>query len=254
MAEGDKDDDAPAFEAANPHGAAPLLIACDHASNRIPARYAGLGLPPAELARHIAWDIGAAEVTRRLAFRLDAPAVLSGVSRLVIDCNRPFDDASSIPELSDGTAIPGNRGLDAAARQARAERHFLPYHREIERRLDGFAARGIVPVFVSVHSFTPAMGGRERPWHVGLLWDGDDRMARPLIAALRRQAGLVVGDNEPYSGADPRGYAIDVYGHRRGLPMAVFEVRQDLIDTRHGALEWADRLSAALAEVLTVRC
>ena len=242
-------DDA-AFEVALPEGRAPLLLICDHASRRVPAAYDSLGLDKTVLLRHIAWDIGAGDVTRRLAGLLDAPAVLCGTSRLVIDCNRPLDDRTSIPAESDGTLIPGNRDLSAAERRRRAKRHFEPYHGEIRRRLDGFLARGVNPTVVSVHSFTPVMNGFERPWHVGLLWDRDRELARALIAELRRNPTLAVGDNEPYSGADPRGYAIAAYGEGLGLPMAVFEVRQDLIDTHHGAEAWAHILNAALRPVL----
>ncbi len=241
---------APAFELANPDGAADLLLICDHASRFVPPEYDSLGLDDSLLQRHIAWDIGAADVTRRLAGLLDAPAVLCGTSRLVVDCNRPHDDPSLIPAISDGIVIPGNRDVDAAEKRRRVARHFVPYHREVERRLDQFAARGVVPAVISVHSFTPVMNGVERPWHVGLLSAVDRRMAAPLVDELRRNPALTVGDNEPYTGDDPRGYAIDVYGHVRGLPMAVFEVRQDLIDTHHGAESWAHILFAALRPVL----
>ena len=240
----------PAFELVNPDGAADVLLICDHASRFVPPEYDNLGLDISLLQRHIAWDIGAADVTRRLAGLLDAPAVLCGTSRLVVDCNRPHNDASFIPAVSDGIEVPGNRNVDAAEKRRRIERHFVPYHREIERCLGQFKARGVVPVVVSVHSFTPVMNGFERPWHVGLLSAQDRRVAVPLIAELRRNPSLNVGDNEPYSGEDPRGYAIHVYGDQWGLPLALFEVRQDLIDTHHGAESWAHILSAALRPVL----
>lgn len=241
---------APAFELVNPDGAARALLICDHASRFVPPEYDALGLDDSLLQRHIAWDIGAADVTRRLAGLLDAPAVLCGTSRLVVDCNRPHDDPSLIPAVSDGIVIPGNGDVDAAEKRRRIARHFIPYHREVERRLDRFAALGVVPAVISVHSFTPVMNGFERPWHVGLLSALDRRMAAPLVDELRRDPALTVGDNEPYTGDDPRGYAIHVYGHVRGLPMAVFEVRQDLIDTHHGAESWAHILFAALGPVL----
>lgn len=243
----------PAFEVARPEGARPALIVCDHASNRVPADLAGLGLASDLLLRHIAWDIGAAELSRRLADLLDVPAVLSGASRLVIDCNRRLDDPSSIPAASDGIAIPGNRNLSGAARAARAARWFEPYHAETLARLDAWRARGRVVPVISVHSFTPVMNGFERPWHVGLLYDRDDSLARPLIAALAAEAGLVVGDNQPYSGREPRSYGIETLGGERGHPMAVFEVRQDLIDTRHGAHDWAERLARVLRPLLPER-
>jgi len=226
------------------------MIVCDHASRYVPPDLDGLGLEETLLYRHIAWDIGAGDVARRLAALLDLPAVLCGTSRLVIDCNRQLDDASSIPEVSDGIEIPGNRGLDAAQRADRHDRFFRPYHDEVARQLDAFAARGQVPALISVHSFTPVMDGYERPWHVGLLWDRDTRMSAPVVAGLRRNPALIVGENEPYNGWSPSGYAIHVYGEGRGLPMCVFEIRQDLIDTHHGAEEWAHILAAALRPVL----
>lgn len=242
--------EAPPFEVICPEGRAEALIICDHASRTIPPEYDSLGLDETVLRRHIAWDIGAGDVARRLAALMDAPAVLCGTSRLVIDCNRPLDDPTSIPEVSDGVVVPGNQGLTTRQRELRARRHFQPYHGEIGRRLDALEARGVRPTVISIHSFTPIMNGFERPWHVGLLWDREPGLAAPLIAELGRNPTLVVGDNEPYSGSDPQGYGIDAYANRRGLPMAMFEIRQDLIDTHHGAEAWAHILHAALAPVL----
>ena len=243
-------DQMPPFEVVNPDGRAPALVICDHASRFIPPEYANLGVSEEEIARHIGWDIGAGDVARELARLIDAPAVLCGTSRLVIDCNRRLGDPSSIPEASDGTPVPGNLELSPEERSRRAERYFRPYHAEIERRLDGFAKP---PALVSVHSFTPVMNGFARPWHVGMLYDEDDRLARPVISALRREAGLVVGDNEPYSGRHPVGYALGTYGNRRGLAPAVFEIRQDLIDTPEKARGWAERLAHILRPLLGAR-
>lgn len=237
----------PPFEIVNPDGRAPALVICDHASRFIPPEYENLGLPEADVARHIGWDIGAGEVARELAGLLDAPGVLCGTSRLVIDCNRRLDDPSSIPETSDGTAIPGNRRVSQAERARRIERFFRPYHDAIEAQLARFARP---PALVSVHSFTPVMRGVARPWHVGLLYDEDDRLARPLIAALKAEPGLVVGDNEPYSGRNPVGYALATYGNGRGLAPAVFEIRQDLIERPAQARVWAARLARVLEPLL----
>lgn len=237
----------PPFEVVNPDGRAPALVICDHASRFIPSEYGNLGVSEEEIARHIGWDIGAGDVARELAWLIDAPAVLCGTSRLVIDCNRRLGDPSSIPEVSDGTPVPGNRDLPAEERDRRVECFFRPYHAEIERRLDAFAKP---PALVSVHSFTPVMAGFARPWHVGLLYDEDDRLARPVIEALRREAGLVVGDNEPYSGRHPVGYALGTYANGRGLAPAVFEVRQDLIETAENAHIWARRLAHILRPLL----
>jgi predicted N-formylglutamate amidohydrolase len=242
--------DPPAFELFNPEGAAPILFVCDHAGRAIPAALGRLGLDETALARHIAWDIGVAELTRALARRCDAPAALSTYSRLVIDCNRRLEHPTSIPAVSDEVAVPANQALTPAARQARVEACFFPYHRAIESLLDRFARRGVAPVFLSMHSFTPVFQGFERPWHVGVLWDKDPRLPVPLMAALREEPGLVVGDNEPYTGRNKHGYSIPTHAEGRGLAHALLEIRQDLIDTRHGVAAWADRLERALRRAL----
>ncbi len=242
--------DPPPFELFNPEGTAPLMFVCDHAGRAIPAALGRLGLEETALARHIAWDIGIAELTRELARRLGAPAALSSYSRLVIDCNRRLDDPTSIPPVSDRVPVPANQALTPAARQARAEACFHPYHRAVDRLLDGFSARAIRPAVISMHSFTPVFQGFERPWHVGVLWDRDPRLPPPLMAALAEEPGLVVGDNQPYSGRDRHGYSIPAHAEARGLAHALLEVRQDLIDTRHGVADWAGRLERALRRAL----
>jgi predicted N-formylglutamate amidohydrolase len=242
--------DPPAFELFNPEGTAPMLFVCDHAGRAIPAALGRLGLDETALARHIAWDIGVAEVTRALARRFDAPAALSTYSRLVIDCNRRLEHPTSIPAVSDDVAVPANQALTPAARQARAEACFFPYHRAIDGLLERFAQRGVAPVFLSMHSFTPVFQGFERPWHVGVLWDKDPRLPLPLLAALREEPGLVIGDNEPYTGRNRHGYSIPMHAEARGLAHALLEIRQDLIDTRHGVAEWTERLERALRSVL----
>ncbi len=231
-------------------GRAPALLTCDHASRLVPPALANLGLEAQFLARHIGWDIGAAAVTRRLAPLLDAPAILAGYSRLVIDCNRDPGDASSIATTSDGVAIPGNAGLSEAARRARREAIFEPYHAAIERWIASAAASGVAPAVISIHSFTPEMKGVARPWHVGVLWDEDGRIALPLLAALRAEPGLVVGDNQPYSAREPVGYTQRHHAHARGLPHVAIELRQDLVAETPGAVEWAERLARALQPIL----
>jgi predicted N-formylglutamate amidohydrolase len=246
-------DDPPPYRALARDGAAPVLITCDHASNRVPRALGSLGLGPEELARHIGWDIGAADVSRHLAKLLDAPAILANYSRLVIDCNRDPDDASSIPEASDGVAIPGNRRLSDAARAARRGALFAPYHAAIADWLEMRLARGVVPAVLSIHSFTPVMAGKARPWHVGILWDADPRIPVPLLASLRADPALVVGDNEPYSARVPAGYTVRHHAVSRGLPHVAVELRQDLIATEDGARAWADRLAGALQPILARR-
>jgi predicted N-formylglutamate amidohydrolase len=227
-------------------GRAPCLVLCDHAGRWVPRGLAGLGLPEHELRRHIGWDIGAADVARSLALLLDGPAVLCHTSRLVIDPNRRPGSPGSIPEISDGTFVPGNSGIDAAAARGRLRRYFLPYHRAIARQIGRLRRRGGMPVIVSVHSFTPIMQQGWRPWQVAVLWDEDDRLAVPALAGLRRERSLRVGDNEPYSGRYPVGYTIPFHARRPGLPHVTFELRQDLIDTLERARAWAGRLAAVL--------
>ncbi len=242
--------DPPVFELCHP-GTAPVLLTCDHASRRVPAALTLLGLTETALAQHIGWDIGAAAVTRRLAPLLDAPAVLAGYSRLVIDCNRPPDDPSSIPGESDGIAIPGNAALDPAARRERITALFEPYHAAIDQQLARIGVGGRAPAVISMHSFTPRTKGFARPWHVGVLWDGEGRIAKPLLAALRAELDpTLVGDNLPYSAREPVGYTQRHHAFDRGLPHVAIELRQDLIAAEAGAAEWAERLARLLKPIL----
>ena len=244
--------DPPPFEMVNAEGAAPVVFLCDHASNRVPAALRNLGLPPEELRRHIAWDVGAAALVRRLAVHFDAPAVLSGYSRLVIDCNRALEDEQSIPEVSDGTVIPGNRGLTKREAAARVEACFRPYHEACAAALGRAEARGRVSPIVVIHSFTPALsGGSLRPWHTGILWKQDGRLARPLLRVLRARGDLCVGDNQPYNAAapSPRGYTMPVHAAGRGRAGVQIEVRQDLIADEPGIGRWAGILIEALTDV-----
>jgi predicted N-formylglutamate amidohydrolase len=243
-------DDPPAFSTVNADRDSRVVLTCDHAGRAVPRAWGDLGVPAAEFDRHIAWDIGAGDVTRHLARLLDAPAVLATYSRLFIDPNRPPGSDGSIVAASDGTPVPANVAIDEAERQLRARISFWPYHRAIERLITRNEAFQGVVALVSVHSFTPRMRGFDRPWHVGVLWDGDDRIAGPLIAALGRDAGLLVGDNEPYTATSPAGYALDAYGLGPGRPHVMVEIRQDLIATEAGVAEWAGRLHRALGPIL----
>ena len=201
--------------------------------------------------RHIAFDIGAAEVTRLLAQRLGAPAVLAGYSRLLIDVNRQPGDPGSIPEHSDGHQVPANMGLDEPAQVSRVRRFFDPYHQAIGERLAHLRRTGPVPVLFSVHSFTPHFAGQARPWHVGVLWNRDPRVAVPLLDCLRRNDDHKIGDNEPYSGRHIA-YTINRHGAAAGLPNCAVEIRQDLIADAVGAEKWAAIVGDALAEILTL--
>lgn len=242
--------DPPPFTILNSHGATPAVLLCDHASNAIPAALGDLGLDDAARSRHIAWDIGAAEVTRHLAEILDVPAVLSGFSRLVVDCNRSHDDPTAMRQISDGTIVPGNRGLDATARAMRAEDCYWPYHRAVTGLIDDFTARRVTPAVVSIHTCTPVMRDFERPWHIGVLSNHDRRMADILITELARDSTLCVGDNQPYSGLDPHGYTIETHALPQDRPNVLLEIRQDLVDTHHGAQHWAELVGKALVNVL----
>ncbi len=240
------------FERVNPAAVAPLLLVCDHASRQLPAAYGTLGLDAAELWRHIAWDIGAADVTRRLAALLDAPAVLSRYSRLLVDCNRAESDPTLVCRISDGTVVPGNRDIDGTETARRIARFHAPYHAVVAGEIERLTAANAThaPALVDVHSFTPVMKGFARPWHIGVLWNRDPRLARPLMEALAEDPALVVGDNEPYSGRGNVGYTTRRHAETAGLPHVLIEVRQDLIDTHHGAEAWAHRLAAALKRVV----
>lgn len=225
-----------------------FVLLCDHASNRVPEEFDNLGLPASELDRHIAYDPGAASVTFGLAEILAAPAMMSHFSRLVIDANRGEGDPTLIMRLSDGAVVPGNIHVDDAERRRRIERYHAPYHAEVTTVIDESVAAGTVPALVSIHSFAPVWRGRPRPWHVGVLWDRDPRLARPLIEALAGDSTLIVGDNEPYSGA----LANDTlyrHGTRRGLAHVLIEIRQDLISDETGAKKWADRLAPLLRDL-----
>ena len=228
-------------------GGSPWLLIADHAGQAVPAALARLGLPQQELDRHIGWDIGIAGVTAQLSGRLDACAILQAYSRLVIDCNRPPDAPGSIVAHSDGTQVPGNAGLDAAARDSRIAEIFRPYHARIEAELDRRARADIPTILVAMHSFTPEMGGIARPWHAGVLYQRDARLAHALRDLLLAEGDLVVGDNQPYAVSDATDYAIPVHAERRGLPHVELEIRQDLIADAAGQQAWAERLARLFA-------
>lgn len=235
----------------------------------MPRRLGTLGLDAHDLGRHIAWDLGAGALAEAVGRRLAVPVVLGGYSRLVIDCNRRLDDPTSIAECSDGTRIPGNRGLDATSREMRMREIFVPYHAalaaalsDVERDSTTIAGRAPapagsacvlstrIPALIAIHSFTAVFGGLERPWHCGVLWDTDARLAVPLLAALRAEPGLVVGDNQPYSGRHPADYTVDTHGEQRGRAHVCIEVRQDLLATALGINAWAERLARVLESLL----
>lgn len=228
------------------------LLLCDHASNHVPQALAGLGLAPAELARHIASDLHADALTALLAAKLQLPAIFHGCSRLVVDANRFLDDPSLCPAESDGTPVPGNAGLDARQRQHRWQQLHQPYHRAIADWIDRQQAAGRHPALIAIHTFTGQLrtGGSPRPWQVGVLWNRDGRMALPFMAWMREREGLVVGDNEPYSGRDGFGYTMAVHAEARGLPHLLVEVRKDLLATPALRQAWCRRLARAITPLL----
>ncbi|HTN95892.1 MAG TPA: N-formylglutamate amidohydrolase [Nordella sp.] len=235
----------PAAETVNADGKSPYVLLCEHASNYIPARYEGLGLDAAELERHIAWDIGVAPIARALSKALDAPLVLSGYSRLLIDCNRPVGVATSIPEISEATRIPGNIGLSAAERQLRADEFYWPFQQAVARILDRRQAAKIPSIVFGVHSFTPVFKGFQRPWHAGILFRKSKAYGEALVAALQ-EPGLTVVANEPYRIDDESDQTVPVHGEARGLDAVLIEIRQDLIGHQDGQVAWAKRLAPAL--------
>lgn len=225
-----------------------FVLGCDHATPALPEDYGTLGLDRTMFHRHIAFDIGAAELTYRLSELLDAPAVLSTFSRLLIDPNRSLDDPTLIVKSSDGVFIPGNQAVDDEDLAIRVENYHRPYHAAIAARIERARAAGKVPAFVGIHSFTPVMHGDERPWEVAILWNRDPRLARALLARLNAEEGLCVGENEPYSGRIA-GHSMNLHGGAQGFPNAVVEVRQDLIDTHHGVEHWGKFLAGVIADV-----
>lgn len=239
-----------AYEAVEGAEGGQVLLLCDHASAEVPEIVGGsLGLPDAEMRRHIAFDIGARGVTLELARLLRAKALLTRFSRLVIDPNRGEDDPTLVMRLYDGTVIPGNRQVTEAEVERRLELFHRPYHRAVTAAIDRMLAGGRTPALISMHSYTPQLKGRPpRPWQVGVLWHRDGRIALPLMERLRGE-GLCVGDNEPYSG-ELEGDTMSRHGTGRGLPHVLIELRQDLIGTPEAEREWAARLAPILSDVI----
>jgi predicted N-formylglutamate amidohydrolase len=241
-------DEPPPFTIVRPQGTADFVLACDHASRRIPKALGTLGLSDADLTTHVAWDIGAARVAEHIAAELDATLILQGYSRLVIDCNRPPGAPTSIPPRSERTEIPGNVGLALEDIAARRVEIFEPYHSALRAILDERAGQGRRTLLVAVHSFTPVYHGVERPWHVGLMYRHDTRIADKLIRLLRQDEGLTVGDNEPYAITDVTDYTLPTHGESRGIAHVGIETRQDLITNARGQKEWGERLAVCLAK------
>jgi predicted N-formylglutamate amidohydrolase len=241
-----------AVEALNENGRSPFVLICEHASNHIPAEYRKLGLDDKELARHIAWDIGAANVTRALSKRLDAAAFLGGYSRLLIDLNRPLHVADSIPLRSEATDIPGNLSLGDAEKKRRQQLMFHPFQDRLRAHLEQRSADGRRNVLVAVHSFTPVYLGQQRAWHAGVLFERAAALGQALIAQLSRDPLLNVGANVPYGVSADADYALVVHGDQLGNPAVLIEIRNDLVADPDGVETWTRKLEDALRGVETL--
>jgi predicted N-formylglutamate amidohydrolase len=243
-------DDPPVYRIICPTGRSAVLLTADHAGRAIPRRLAGLGLNERVLDTHVAWDLGVAGLALQLSARLDAFLILHNYSRLVVDANRPPDAPDSIVSHSEAAAIAANANLPPAERQQRLDALFHPYHRRIAAELEARRGRGQPSVLVTLHSFTPVLGAEVRPWHVGVLYGRDDRLARRIRQGLQGEHGLLVGDNEPYAVSDASDHTLVVHGERRRIPHVELEIRQDLLATEAAQQAWAQRLAGVLEMAL----
>lgn len=242
--------DPPAVSVQNPNGPAPFVICCEHAANAIPAALDNLGLSKNQMESHIAYDIGAGNVAKMLSKLLDAPAVFAGYSRLIIDLNRPLDDFTSIREISDQNVIFGNQNLSKSAIRTRQSTLFYPFHHALAQVISRKCQEKTGPILISVHSFTPQLYGKKRPWHIGLLAHQDRRLADKLLPKLRQAAPtLTIGDNEPYSGMDPYGYTIQTHATQNRLGNILFEIRQDTVADQAGCEKFANILATSIKRV-----
>lgn len=244
------DDDPPAFVVERASGSSPCLLTCDHAGRAIPRKLASLGLGAEELASHVAWDLGVAELGRRLSARLDACLIAASYSRLVIDANRPPGSPDSIVTLSERTRIAANEGITAEDVRRREDEVFHPYHRRIREELDARRAAARASALIALHSFTPVYLDEARRWHAGVLYGRDARLGRLVLEELRADTALVVGDNQPYAVSDATDHTILVHGERRGIAHVELEIRQDLLACPESVQLWAERLGTALENAL----
>ena len=239
-------DEGPAVEVRE--GSGPFVVVCEHASNRVPKSLGTLGLAPIDLERHIAWDPGAAELSTGIAMHTGGTTVFQRFSRLVIDCNRDPGDEDAIATFSEDTEVPGNVALSPEARQSRVAALWSPFHAALDLLLDRRRVARRTTGLITVHSFTPVYRGVTRPWHIGIISTAERHLADAMLAVLRRDKALVVGDNQPYSSKDRVDYTIRRHGRDRGLPHVMIEVRNDLLRAAKDIAAWAERLTEALIE------
>ncbi|SFQ24858.1 Predicted N-formylglutamate amidohydrolase [Bradyrhizobium sp. Ghvi] len=226
-----------------------FLLMCEHGGRKVPKCLGDLGVDRSEMDRHIAYDVGAEAVARRVASALCAPLFIQPYSRLVVDCNRPPEAADLIPEVSDGTKIPGNLGLTREEQSLRFEQIHRPFHEAVSAGLDRVTARGQQPVLLTIHSFTPIMRrtGEVREIEFCISCNRDDRLAKAMLFEVRAAYPAVnVGFNDPYPVTDMEDYAIPVHGERRGIPHVLVEVRSDLISDEAGQTKWAHIVSSTI--------
>lgn len=243
------DDPAP-MSVLREEGSSPFFLTCEHAGRMIPGQLGDLGISDRERARHIGWDIGAAAVAEQLSRHLGAPLVSQTYSRLVIDCNRALDHPDSIPIVSEHTRIVGNCGLSPAEIAARGDEIYRPFHDTIAQGLDARRTAGLPSILIAVHSFTPVFKGMRRPWHIGLLFNRDSRLAGILASLIGEDQSISVGINEPYAISDSIDFTIPEHGEKRGIPHVEIEIRQDLIESADGQRAWANRLAGWLLRIL----
>lgn len=241
------------FSIFNADGSSNLLFTSDHNGSAIPTKLKNLGVPLNELRRHVAYDIGIDAVAHALSARFNAALIVSNYSRLVIDCNRHPGAAGSIPSISDNTVIPGNKNLSDNDIADRKHEIFDAYHSSIGKQITIMCRENKNPILISLHSFTPVIGGQFRPWEIGVLWKDDKRLSAPLIKRMRDQKELNIGDNKPYSGSEPAGYTVDYHVEPLSLLSVAIEFRQDLIEFESGAVRWANVFGDALDHVLATK-
>ncbi|MBX3598012.1 MAG: N-formylglutamate amidohydrolase [Rhizobiaceae bacterium] len=230
----------------NRNGNSPIVLVCDHASNFLPSEYGTLGLASEDLEKHIAWDPGAAEVARHMSDLLDAALIESGISRLVIDCNRPLDAPDLFWTVSENTVVPANQNLSAQERDRRIAQAYQPFHAAVDEIVEQRLASGLETMLVAIHTFTPVYKGVDRPWHIGILHDDDQRLAAHLIDRLGQDKGIVIGDNEPYSPEDRVYFTLERHGRAHGLACVMIEIRNDQVADAASQKKWAHRLAEIL--------